>query len=396
MAEYVLSAATPARRRAPALLPHLDWVLVGIIAAVALLGLVMVGSASISSAERDIGQAFYYLQRQAAYMGLGLLAAAVVLRIPLRHWEGAGATLLVFACFLLALVLVPGVGKAVNGSVRWLDLGPFNLQVSEVAKLFMLVYLAGYLVRRGEAVRGSNTGFLIPVGLVSLAALLMLLEPDFGAAAVLMATALAMLFIAGVPLRRFLVLMIMAAAVGAALIVTEPYRWERLISFMNPWADPFDAGFQLTQSLIAIGRGGLFGVGLGASVQKLFYLPEAHTDFLFAVLAEELGLVGVITVIGLYVALLWRVFTIGRGALVAGRPFGAFLAYGTGCWLGIQAFVNLGVNMGLLPTKGLTLPLMSYGGSSLLVTAVALALVLRVDHEVRVAGLAAAPREGRR
>jgi len=395
MADYVLYDDTATRRRAPALLPHLDYPLLTAIAVIALLGLVMVGSASVSYAAKETGEALYYLERQSIFALLGLTAAVVTLHIPLRHWQGSGTLLLGFAYFLLVVVLFPGVGRQVNGSIRWISLGPANLQVSEVAKLFVVVYLAGYLVRRGDAVRASNTGFLIPVGLLSVAAGLMLLEPDFGTAAVLMSTAMGMLFIAGVPLRRFLLLVIAAGSAAALLIVTEPYRWERFITFMNPWADPFDSGFQLTQSLIAIGRGGLTGVGLGESVQKLFYLPEAHTDFLFAVLAEELGLIGVMTVIGLYVFLVWRIFSIAAASLRAERPFGAFVAYGVALWLGLQAFVNLGVNMGLLPTKGLTLPLMSYGGSSLVVTAVALALVVRVDHELRVIGLAAAPREAR-
>jgi cell division protein FtsW len=376
-------------RRAPALWPNLDHVLLGAIVALALLGVVMVGSASISIAERNLGVPLYYLQRQAAYLVFGTLIAALMLQVRLDTWQRSSPLLLLFAYFLLVLVLVPGVGREVNGAVRWIPLGVFNLQVSEPAKLLVMLYMAGYLVRRAQSVRSSMPGFLIPVGFLMVAAVLLLLEPDFGAAVVLVATGMGMLFLAGVPVWRFLVLGGLFSGAAAMLIVGSPYRWQRLTAFLNPWEDPFNSGFQLTQSLIAIGRGEWFGVGLGASVQKLFYLPEAHTDFLFAVLAEELGLFGVVVVIGLYSFIVWRAFWVGARCLQIGRPFAGYLAYGIAIWLALQAFINMGVNMGLLPTKGLTLPLLSFGGSSLVSSMAAFALLLRADHEMRVAAVAA-------
>ncbi|MCO6441449.1 MAG: putative lipid II flippase FtsW [Nitrococcus mobilis] len=376
-------------RREPALTANLDWTLFGVVLAIAALGLVMMASASVAVADRELGQPWFYLRRQGGYLLLAGLLVWLVLRVPMIQWQRLGVVLLALGVGLLALVLLPGVGHSVNGSVRWLALGVFNLQVSELAKLCVFVYLAGYLVRRGEAVRVTLRGLLIPFGVLALVSLLLLLEPDFGAAVVLTATGMALLFIAGVSLWRFGLLLMPVAATGIALIVTEPYRWQRLTGFLNPWADPFQSGFQLTQSLIAIGRGQWLGVGLGNSVEKLFYLPEAHTDFLFAVLAEELGLVGVIVTIGLYGFVVWRAFRIAARAMALERRFGGYLAYAVGTWLGLQAFLNIGVNMGLLPTKGMTLPLMSYGGSSLVISVLMLTLLVRVDYENRVAAVSA-------
>jgi len=347
------------------------------------LGLVMVASASISLSDRQFGQPFYYTLRQAVFIGAGLLAAWGVMRMRLVYWEKGGMMLLFAGMMLLVAVLIPGLGHQVNGSRRWLPFGLFNLQASEPVKLFVIVYLAGYLVRHGEALKGSFQAFLKPLGLLAVVALLLLLEPDFGATAVMFATALGMLFLGGVRLGHFAVVLGAVGAIAATLAFTSPYRLQRLTTFLNPWADPFDSGFQLTQALIAIGRGEWLGVGLGGSIQKLFYLPEAHTDFLFAVLAEELGLVGVMAVILLFVVVVWRAFVIGARAQLSGNRFGAYLAYGLGMWLSLQAFINMGVNMGALPTKGLTLPLMSYGGSSIIVMCMAVALLLRVDYETR-------------
>ena len=363
--------------------PRLDAGLVLASLALLLLGLVMVSSASITMADRQLGQPFYYTLRQGIHIGLGLLLTALVLQIKLVVWERGSFVWLALALGLLALVLVPGVGREVNGSVRWLALGPFRLQVSEPAKLLLILYLAGYLVRRGEEVRTQVAGFLKPMGVMVLAAILLLLEPDFGAMVVLMTTVLGMTFLAGVRLWQFAVLLGMAMSFFAVLAVTSPYRLARLTAFLNPWADPFNSGFQLTQSLIAIGRGDLFGVGLGASIQKLFYLPEAHTDFIFSVLAEELGLLGVLVVIALYAFIVWRAFAIAEVARQGQQPFASYLAYGIGIWIGLQSVINIGVSMGLLPTKGLTLPLISYGGSSLLVMCAAIALLLRIDYETR-------------
>lgn len=350
------------------------------------LGLVMVGSASVGIADRNLGDPFHYLQRQTAYVVLGLLAAFLAYRIRLAHWQAATALLLTLSFLLLVVVLIPGVGVTVNGSTRWLNLGLFNLQVSEVAKLLITLYMAGYLCRHGRAVREHFSGFLRPMLVLAAAAVLLLLEPDFGAAAVLMAIGLTLLFLGGARLWQFGLLLGAVVGALAVLAVTTPYRMARLTTFLDPWTDPFNSGFQLTQSLIAIGSGSWFGVGLGGSVQKLFYLPEAHNDFLFAVLAEELGLAGIAVVILLYASFLWRSFAVARAAEAAGHLFGAYLAYGIGVWIGLQAFINMGVNMGLLPTKGLTLPFMSYGGSSMLVSCAAVGLLLRVHRETVESG----------
>ncbi|MDJ0870222.1 MAG: putative lipid II flippase FtsW [Gammaproteobacteria bacterium] len=357
--------------------------LLGAVLILLVLGLTMVASASIAIGDRSLGQPFYYFWRQMAYVAVGVALGLGALRVPLVFWQRAGVALLVMGLLLLALALVPGIGREVNGSMRWISLGAVNLQPSELVKLFAVVYLAGYLVRRNEEVRQSARGFLKPMALLTLIAGLLLLEPDYGATVVLFATALAMLFLGGVPLGRFTGWMLAAAAVMSVVVLLAPYRVERLTAFMDPWADPFDSGFQLTQALIAVGRGEWLGVGLGGSVQKLFYLPEAHTDFLFAVLAEEFGLAGMILVIGLFTFVVWRAFSIARRAEERARPFSAYLAYGLGISIGLQAFTNIGVNLGVLPTKGLTLPLMSYGGSSMAASCLMLGLLLRVDHELR-------------
>jgi cell division protein FtsW len=347
------------------------------------LGLVMVASASISIAAREISDPLYYFWRQSAYLVFALALAAITLGIATPVWRRLGPVLLLLGIVLLALLLMPGIGREVNGSIRWMSFGVVNLQPSELMKLFLVIYLSGYLVRRTEEVRSRLAGFLRPVVLLSVIAALLLLEPDYGATVVLFATALGMMFLAGVPLMIFLLWVLVTVSFFAGLVLAAPYRLERLLIFMNPWSDPYGSGFQLTQALIAIGRGEWFGVGLGASVQKLFYLPEAHTDFLFAVLAEELGLVGMVSVIGLFAFIVIRAMRIGARAEKLGNPFCAYLAYGIGLLIALQSTINIGVNMGMLPTKGLTLPLMSYGGSSLVVTCLSIALLLRIDHELR-------------
>lgn len=355
-----------------------DLYLLGAALALAGLGWVMVGSASLAIADGP-----RFLWRQGIFLLMGLAAAFVVWRIRLIFWERFGPVLLLFGLGLLLLVLIPGIGVEANGSRRWLAIGPISLQPSELVKLFMVVYFSGYLVRRSYEVRTTVRGFLFPVGVLTLVGLLLLLEPDFGAVVILFATMLGMLFLGGARLWYFVLLAAIGGVGLAALAWGSPYRMERLTSFLDPWSDPLDSGYQLTQALIAFGRGEWFGVGLGNSIQKLFYLPEAHTDFLYAVLAEELGLVGSLAVIALFTVLVYRALLIGRAAERAGRVFGAYLAYGLGIWIGLQAFINLGVNMGVLPTKGLTLPLMSAGGSSIIVTCIAVALILRVDLETR-------------
>ena len=381
MTARAASMPFPARLRTEL---QLDPVLLSLVLALLLGGFVILASASISISENAADNPFFYLQRQLLAAVIGGIGAATCLFIPMQVWRNLGPLMLLLGLALLVVVLVPGIGYEVNGARRWVRVGIMNLQVSEPARLCLLMYLAGYLVRRSKSLREEFMGFLRPMIVLTVACVLLLKEPDFGAAIVLLATALAMLFVAGARIRDFVVFF--SAAVGAmvALAITSPYRLKRLTGFLDPWSDPYDSGFQLTQSLIAIGRGEWFGVGLGDSVQKLFYLPEAHTDFVFAVFAEEFGLLGSLVLIALFMALVWRVFRLGIRAHEAERFFEAYLAIGLGAWFGLQAFINIGVNMGLLPTKGLTLPLVSYGRSSLIVTMVCIGLLLRIHHELVV------------
>lgn len=358
-----------------------DYYLLAIVFGILAIGLLMVASASMVISDRIYNSPFHFLFHQLAYILIGILLGLVVLRTPLEFWAKNGPYLLLISFFLLLIVLIPGVGKEVNGSVRWLGVGPFGIQVSELAKFSIIVYLAGYLVRREQEVWESLRGFIKPLFLLGLFGVLLLLEPDFGAATVIMFTALGMIFLAGARLWQFVVLMLLVVGGMTLLIYVSPYRMLRLTTFLHPWANQFGSGYQLTQSLIAFGRGGIFGVGLGNSVQKLFYLPEAHTDFLFAVLVEELGLIGGLLVVALFVALVARILVIGRLVLQRGMVFAAYMTYGFGLWFALQAIINIGVNAGMLPTKGLTLPLMSYGGSSMMLSCVVIALLLRVYHE---------------
>lgn len=368
-----------------------DTALVSAVATVMLLGLVMVASSSITTAaENGSPLGLFWRQLAFAFAATGVMLLAT--RLPMAVWRALGPWLLLFGTGALALVLVPGIGREVNGSMRWIAMGPVNLQPSELVKVFGVLYLAGYLVRRSDHVRSRLSGFFKPIILMSVIALLLLAEPDYGATVVLFATTLTLLFLAGVPFLSFSAWVLAIVSVFAAMMVSAPYRMERLLTFINPWADPFGSGFQLTQALIAIGRGEWLGVGLGQSVQKLHYLPEAHTDFLFAVLSEELGLLGGAITILLFTFITWRAFAIGRRALGAGDAYGGYLSYGVGLLVGLQAYVNIGVNLGLLPTKGLTLPLMSYGGSSLFANAIAIGLLLRVDAETGRPRSAAATR----
>jgi len=314
---------------------------------------------------------------------VSVLAAYGVIRLPLKVWQRLSAVALIVSGLLLIIIFIPGVGRRVNGSLRWIGVGILALQVSEFVKLAVIVYLADYAVRHEDRLRHTTSGVVKPLCLLAVLCGLLLLEPDFGATIVLMATALGMLFLAGARLRSFLILIGLVLILFAGLAVVAPYRFVRLTAFLHPWATPYHSGYQLTQSLIAFGRGGIWGVGLGNSVQKLFYLPEAYTDFLFAVLAEELGLWGSFVVVGLFTALVGRILLLGRRAQRRNQLFAAYLSYGVGLWLGLQTIINIGVNIGLLPTKGLTLPLMSYGGSSLLISCVAIAMVIRVDYELR-------------
>jgi cell division protein FtsW len=369
-----------------------DPITVGLTAALLLVGLIMVTSASMSIAARNMGDPFYFLERQFIFTMAGLLLAWVVTRVPVQLWDKYSLALLLIALLLLTLVLIPGLGARVNGARRWLRIGVLNFQVSELAKVLVLTWVCSYCVRKRAELESTLPGLVKPVSLLALTGLLLLIEPDFGAATVLFATGFAVLFVAGARLRYVALLVSAAVLVFVLLALASPYRLKRLLIFLHPFDDPFNGGFQLAQSLIAIGRGAWFGVGLGSSVQKLFYLPEAHTDFVFAVLAEELGLVGVLGVIALFVALVWRAFSISRMAAQAGLRFQAYLAMAFGVWLGLQAIVNIGVNMGVLPTKGLTLPLLSYGRSSLLVCLAWLGALLRIYHEVKCSSRSAVTR----
>ncbi len=347
------------------------------------LGLVMITSASSEVAAVNSGNALYHMVRHLVYVALGLGAALLVLLVPVNTWQRLDWMLLLAAFGLLILVLIPGVGREVNGSMRWIGFGAFNVQPSELAKVFVVIYLAGYLVRRQAEVRESMWGFAKPFLVLLPMAMLLLLEPDFGATVVMMGAAVAMLFLGGVGLIRFSLLVVFAVGAVFILVQTQEYRLQRLITFTDPWADQYGAGYQLTQALIAFGRGEWFGVGLGNSVQKQFYLPEAHTDFVFSVLAEELGMVGALATIGLFAFVGVRALYIGLWAEKAKQFFAAYVAWGIAfLWLG-QFLINIGVNVGLLPTKGLTLPFLSYGGSSLIVTCASMALLLRIEWESR-------------
>ena len=352
----------------------------------ATLGLVMVYSASIATAEASrhtANNAAWFLARHGIFLALALAAAITVFLLPVRFWQQAAPWLFVVGVALLAAVLIPGLGREVNGARRWLALPFVNVQPSELMKLAAVLYAADYTVRKHAVLKSFRRGLLPMLAVMLLVSWLLLREPDFGALVVIALTAFGILFVGGMNGRHFVALVAMLAAGFALLVFSSPYRMQRIFGYMDPWADPLGRGYQLSHALIAFGRGEWFGVGLGASVEKLHYLPEAHTDFLLAVIAEELGLAGVLVVVGLFVWIVTRAFAIARRASEQQRYFAALCAHGIGVWLGFQAFINMGVNMGLLPTKGLTLPLMSYGGSGLLANFVALAILLRIDWENR-------------
>jgi cell division protein FtsW len=362
--------------------PLLLWPALGLL----MLGLVMVYSSSIATAEgsRFTGyQPGYFLVRHGIFLAIGLVTGVVAFQVPLRLWQQAAPWLFMAGVALLVVVLIPHVGRSVNGAQRWLPLGPVNLQPSELMKLFAVLYAADYTTRKLAEMGSFRRGF-VPMALVMvLVGALLLREPDFGAFVVIVAIAFGVLFLGGINARLFAVLIGVMAVAFVILIWSSPYRRERIFGFMDPWQDAFGKGYQLSHALIAFGRGEWLGVGLGASVEKLFYLPEAHTDFLLAVIAEELGFVGVLAVVAMFALLVQRAFAIGRQALMLDRVFSGLAAQGIGIWMGVQAFINMGVNMGLLPTKGLTLPLMSFGGSGIVANCVALAVLLRVDYENR-------------
>jgi cell division protein FtsW len=384
----VSSAATLRHFRAghPAQPQELDAMLLWPALALLLFGMVMVYSASIATAEgsRFTGhQPAYFLIRHGVFLTIGLIAAVVVFQVPLRVWQKGAPWLFLLGVALLVLVLIPFIGREVNGARRWLPLGLVNLQPSELMKLFAVLYAADYTVRKLADMGSFRRGF-VPMALVmALICGLLLREPDFGAFVVVICIAMGILFLGGINARLFAVLFVFLALAFVVMIWMSPYRRERIFGFMDPWSDAYGKGYQLSHALIAFGRGEWFGVGLGGSVEKLFYLPEAHTDFLLAVIAEELGLVGVLAVIALFGVIVQRAFAIGRQALQLERAYAGLVAQGIGIWIGVQAFINMGVNMGLLPTKGLTLPLMSFGGSGILANCIALAILMRVDWENR-------------
>lgn len=373
---------------------RLDMHLILLTVALMVIGVIIVTSASMEVANAQHDNPFYYLIRHLVFLTLALGFAVFSFLMPMRMWERLSWLLLAAAFVLLVMVIMPGIGREVNGSMRWIRVGPINIQTSELAKLFMVVYLAAYLARRLREVRTHWWGFAKPMLVLVLMVLLLLMEPDFGAAVVLMGAALGMMFLGGVRLSQFLVLICVSLTSIAGLAISQPYRMQRLVTFMDPWAEEnvFDSGYQLTQALIAFGRGEWLGVGIGNSVQKLFYLPEAHTDFVYAILAEETGLLGSILVITLFFLLAWCIMRIARQAEKLEQFFSAYVTYGIAFLFSAQALINIGVNTGLLPTKGLTLPLLSYGGSSLIVCCVSLAMVLRVDYENKALIAAGGPK----
>ncbi len=373
-----------ARQSAPA--RELDLILIWSVVGLLLLGLVMVYSASIAIAEgsRFTGyQSHYFLMRHAVFLAVGIGLGLVSFQFSLARWQQLAPVLFVAGVVLLIVVLIPGVGREVNGAQRWLSLGPVNLQPSELMKIFAALYAADYTVRKLDVMGSFMKGFLPMLVVILFVGFLLLSEPDFGAFVVITTIAFGILFLGGVKVRIFALLAVLAVIGFVILIWTSPYRRDRIFGFMDPWQDAFGKGYQLSHSLIAFGRGEWFGVGLGGSVEKLFYLPEAHTDFLLAVIAEELGFVGVMTVVILFALVVQRAFLIGREAIKLERYFSGLVAQGIGLWIGVQSFINMGVNMGLLPTKGLTLPLMSFGGSGIVANCVAIGILLRIDWENR-------------
>src|SRR5210317_1143663 len=373
----------PALMRLPqGTLPFDPW-MIGSMLALMLTGFVMISSASMDVASDNFGGPFFFIFRHGLFVVLALIAAAILVRIPMRLWERSSVFLLFAGLALIIIVLIPGIGREVNGSRRWIGLGSFNLQASEIAKLCMVMFISGYLVRRLHEVRSSWRGVIKPAVPLAFYVFALYLEPDYGAIVVLTATVMGMIFLGGMkPLQLVTLVTIVSTLVGA-MALAQPYRLARLKSFADPWADPYGAGYQLSQAQVAFGRGDWFGAGLGNSVQKLFYLPEAHTDFVYSVLAEELGLFGAMVVVALYVVLITRMFLVGRQAESQRQFFMSYVAYGFAFVLVGQALINIGVNVGALPTKGLTLPLMSYGGSSLIICAAMIAIVQRVDYELK-------------
>ena len=360
-------------------LPDIHFVLAA--CALACLGFLLVASSSIEVASDRFGQPLSFAVKHAVFLLIASIAGVVAYLIPTRWWYNYATYFLFASIVLLGIILIPGIGLTVKGATRWVSLGIFNLQPSEIAKFTMMLFLASYLVRRLEEVRQKFSGFVKPMAVVGLIAVLLLMEPDYGTLLVLSCAVMGVLLLAGAPFTQYIVFGSALVSGLIVLAVIEPYRFERIETIFNPWADRYGAGYQITQALLAFGRGGLFGMGLGNSVQKLFYLPEAHTDFVFAILAEELGLIGALFTVSVMTYMVWRGLLIGRRAELGGRPFAAYLTYGLVLLIALQILINLAVNIGLAPTTGLTLPLLSYGGSSLVMTAVSLGVIARISAD---------------
>jgi cell division protein FtsW len=386
LTEMAYSSIHTTRATPPSPPPEFDRVVLWITIMLLALGMIMVYSASITIAEggRATGhQPAYFLMRHVVFVALSVMLAVIAFQVPSSVWQKLALPLFAVGMVLLILVLIPGVGREVNGARRWIPLVIFNLQPSELMKVFAVLYAADYTVRKAAFMHSLRKGFLPMFAVMLITGALLLREPDFGAFAVITVIAMGILFLGGMNWKLFAGLFVMLVAGFVVLIWVAPYRLERVIGFMDPWADPYGKGYQLSHALIAFGRGEWLGVGLGASVEKLFYLPEAHTDFLLAVIAEELGFAGVLTITILFAWLVQRAFAIGRRAVAQERYYAALVAQGIGLWIGVQAIINMGVNMGVLPTKGLTLPLMSFGGSAIAATLIAIAILLRIDWEGR-------------
>ena len=378
---------------------ELDMTLFWSVALLLALGLVMVYSSSIAMAEAEKSTGYrmhYYLMRHTVFLVIALVAAGITFQIPVSLWQRLAMPLFIIGGFLLVLVLIPGIGREVNGSRRWISLGFTSMQPSELMKFFVVLYAADYTVRKAAFMNDFKKGFLPMLSVMVFTGAMLLRQPDFGALVVITSVAMAVLFLGGLNWRVFVGLIALLAVAFVVLIISSPYRLQRIIGFMDPWADAYGKGYQLSHSLIAFGRGEWLGVGLGGSVEKLFYLPEAHTDFLLAVIAEELGFVGITVVLVLFVVFIYRAFAVGREAMMREKYFASLVAQGIGVWLSVQTLINMGVNMGVLPTKGLTLPFMSYGGTGIIVNCVAVAVLLRIDAENRASSSKTAVKGGRR
>jgi cell division protein FtsW len=367
---------------------NVDYLIILSVACLLTLGLVMVASSTIAIADRTFDDPFHYLKRQVVFVIVGLILATIVLRTPMDFWDKYAIPLFIFSLILMVVVLIPGLGRTVKGSTRWINMfGLFGFQPAELLKLMTIIYFSGYLVRHQQELKSNFFRLLKSFSVVVIIAALLMLQPDFGTTMVIFIICMGMMFLAGISLFYLISVGFIALIPILLLIYYSPYRLARIFAYLNPWDDPFGSGYQLTQALIAFGRGEYIGVGIGSGIQKLFYLPDAHTDFLFAVMGEELGVVGVVSVMLIFLLLLWRIAFVAWQCIKKEKLFEAFVAYGIGIWIGLQTFINMGVNMGLLPTKGITLPFMSAGGSSMLIMCLAFGLLMRIDYEQRIEGL---------